>query len=149
MSEWKDFLNYTLTWDNDEVLDWDAGFRAIEALEEDEDGYVNCHEQTRDDYIRMLTMLKQIIEVGVHPELSIMEVGSVKIAIAGGTENSLSEIYYFLCDLDEKGIPHVVGFHKPQPDYKKILLSVPDILPTLMGMDDRLDEIIAERLKNV
>lgn len=150
-----DLILGILTWDKDEELKWEDGFKAIKNLKEDDEGFVvdDTSYFTKESLNYNLSDIKEAVTKDNRRDVYIMEIGSMKILLTGGMSwggSDISDLYNALNDIvqADEMIFSAVGFNKPQPDYKSILLKNPTTLPTFMGMDNRLDEIIAEKLKN-
>lgn len=154
-----DLCMYILTWDRDSSskLNWDAGFKAIQDIDEE---IKECGIFSKEEYITSLQYLKDSIEDG-NSDTACITVGHLNILATGGMScgDSPTETFNAIANLDNLNqnefdylyVLEVVGFnHNTCPDYKKLLLMVleqKDILPVLLGRDDFLDKLITERLK--
>ena len=154
-----DLCMYILTWDKDSSskLNWDAGFKAIQDI--DEKIIEECSLE-KIEYITNLQYLKDSIEDG-NSDTACITVGHLNIMATGGMSwgESPTETFNAIANLDILNgdefdyldILEIIGFnHSNCPDYKKLLLMVleqKDILPVLLGRDDFLDKLITERLK--
>ena len=149
-----DFLYYALTWANDKKLNWDAGFKLIKTLDDEalEDNCVSKETLTED-----LEYIKDIIVNQNYPrDMSITNIAHLNVLFTGGMSwgddpSDTHRIISNLCCGSDPYILEAVGFWIDDYDYKKILMKVlddhPEILPTLIKIDEHMDNIISQRLK--
>lgn len=146
------FCFYVLTWWKGRILDWQAGFDYISTLTEDD---LFDYPYTQESLTDNLTELKEIIESGGVPDdVSIIEIAHLYCLVTGGMTwgDDPSHAFSIISNLEtELSILQRVGFWQDDIDYKEILMKIikakKNDLPTLIGLDKNLDDLIGKEFK--
>jgi hypothetical protein len=144
-----DFCLWTVSWPKSAELNWDAGMAVVDGMDEDKldgsgldkDGLKGCVEE-----------LKSAV-VGFHREAAILEFAHLNVLITGGmswgdTPTELSTAMQAMEDFSS--VLAAIGFDQDNEDYKSLLkkvLALPGLAPQCMGVDERLDELVADALR--
>jgi hypothetical protein len=141
-----------VSWDKDQVLDWDAGRKFIRGLKEEA-----CESFTKGELLKQLKNLKLAFDEE-HRESAVLSFGHIKVMITGGMSwgESPSNLYNTISDLENvSGILDAVGFNREDfINYKDILMKVLGVmkeskqLPCLIHLDDKLDPMLETMLRS-
>lgn len=157
-----DMLVWSLAWLKDKKLDWEAGKKAIDALEVDEDN--TSFNYSREELHNYLEEIKGSFEVKKNyvsacgRETVVYDCGSFWMLITGGMSwgDSPTELGNAIAafETDAEHVLEAVGFNwgECMTDWRSLLLKIlgciPKQLPKLIGLDETLDPILERMLKH-
>jgi len=172
-----DFLYYTLSWIKGQKLNWKAGKEHLRklALEyqkelkegkrptaesneipEDESEWIVITDSGYDYTLGIMESYMEDLEAGTNNlrrDCCVTQIGHLQMLLTGGM--SWGDDPTDLCTSasalsDCPGLAEAIGFNQFEHDYKKMIdkiLTVKEILPTIMHLDPDLDKLIEPRLK--
>jgi hypothetical protein len=153
-----DMLVEVLSWDKDQKLDWEAGIKYLNGLD---DEVIEKNEDLppgsdKESILSSLKLVRQAVE-GDLREAVILHFGNLKILLTGGMSwgDSPSELYDDMYDMEcIAGLFDAIGFNQDEFDYKSILMKVLKVLkdskqlPVLLHLDKHLDAMLEAMLKS-
>lgn len=148
---------YALTWCDGE-LNWEAGYKCIDELIEGEyeSPYGHCSvEEDQDSLKTDLDDFKALFDSNNFPNVAILTICHLQVLITGGETwgDDPSETFGLISRLsNEVEVLQAIGFWEDvEVNYKSILTKIikarKDDLPTLLGLDDHLDKLIEQEMR--
>lgn len=147
-----DLCWHFLYWDRDTPLDWAKGEEALNALRTDDPDWEDECGRSWEDIQSAFIRVKDAIESkGGHQELGGLSLAHLDAVFTGGMSwgESPTELFDDISTLEDHNLLEPIGFFTGDINYKELLRKVLDRadLPLLLGIDEKLDAMISERLK--
>jgi hypothetical protein len=152
-----DMIMYTASYPSEGFEpDWDKGEEVIKELSKDQ-GFLDeyCYDSEEEGYELFMSKFTEFQDAynGKRRDEARENVGAITIMMSGGMSwgESPSDLGDIMGDLERYDILDACGFND-RTDWKKLFDLVLDkggskLLPLLMGIDPKLDTIVANKLK--